>query len=86
MKWHCSNCNEETEHDYQYIDEDNRPKSYLSAMLTCSVCRTVDWGTDEIFDSHTCNGSGDWCYCNDTMHKHCDHCDSICNTDPTYQP
>lgn len=87
MKWNCENCKQETDHHLEYIaDAKQRPETYLSAKLTCNVCKTVDWSVDEIFDSHACAGSGVWCYCNDTRHQHCVECDAICETDPTYEP
>lgn len=87
MEWFCKNCDKPTEHELEYItDETKRPKSYLSARLTCGVCKTYDWATDDVFDSHTCHGNGNWCFCNDTQHQHCVECDSICNIDPTFEP
>lgn len=87
MEWTCESCDKPTIHNVEYISESaDRPKLYLSAKLTCSVCKTVDWATDEIFDEHVCEGSGEWCYCNDTCHQHCSKCDAICSTDPTYEP
>lgn len=87
MEWFCKSCDKPTEHKLEYIsDETARPKLYLSAKLTCSVCKEEDWATDDIFDSHTCQGSGHWCFCNDTKHQHCVECDSMCNVDPTFEP
>lgn len=87
MEWLCNTCNAATDHDYEYIaDASKRPKTHLSVKLTCNKCKSIDWGVDEIFDEHVCSGSGNWCYCNDTMHQHCTQCDSICNTNPDYEP
>ncbi len=87
MKWCCDTCEKSTVHLLDYIsDETKRPKSFLSAKLTCTVCETVDWATDEIFEAHTCSGNGNWCWCNDTQHQHCTQCDAICSIDPTYEP
>lgn len=87
MEWTCDSCNKATIHDLEYISEsEKRPKSYLSAKLTCSVCKNVDWATDEIFDEHQCSGDGNWCDCNDTLHQHCTQCDAICNVDTNYEP
>ena len=87
MEWTCETCDKPTKHDLEYIAEGaDRPKLYLSAKLTCSVCETVGWATDDIFDAHACEGSGEWCYCNDTRHQHCTQCDAICSTDPSFEP
>lgn len=87
MEWYCDKCDDATIHELEYVKEVHlRPKTYLSAKLTCSVCHAVDWMPDDIFDAHACSGSGNWCYCNDTKHQHCSECDNICNIDPSYEP
>lgn len=86
MEWICKSCDKPTEHDIEDIEEENRPELCLSVKLTCCTCKTVDFVPDEIFDSHVCHGSGDWCFCNDTKHQHCVECDGVCAIDATYEP
>ncbi len=87
MEWTCECCDRTTRHEAQYISDINdRPQSHLSAKLTCLTCKTVEWGTDEIFDSHVCTGDGNFCDCNDTVHQHCIHCDKICNINTSIEP
>lgn len=37
-------------------------------------------------DYHECSSTGDYCYCDDSMHKHCDNCDGHCEVNRDYQP
>lgn len=58
-------------------------------VMYCERCEecgdTGDLNAAEYFDSHTCRGSGDWCFCDDTMHNHCDQCDNKCNYNRDYE-
>ncbi|EGQ9284454.1 hypothetical protein F7U66_01105 [Vibrio parahaemolyticus] len=57
-------------------------KDHLKPFTLNDVAQKEAWDLYTIAaDSHTCQGSGKQCQCNDTLHEHCIHCDEICAVD-----
>jgi hypothetical protein len=85
IDWCCPECNSSSV-DEEYIPAKRNPFQAAIIKFTCNKCSRVDEiDAAEYSNYHAHKGSGKWCYCNDTMHKHCDVCDVICNIDWSYE-
>lgn len=85
--WYClGECGTETPHTKEYVPEQSKPFRSAVMKFTCTQCKGVMiFDAAEYFDAHVCRSDGDWCFCDDTMHKHCDQCDSKCSYNRDYE-